>query len=331
MAKTRSEVEVAGVVVDVLRFRGSQDHMGVITIVDPSKKKQKVVGVVEGVRNDDSIEVTGYEVEHPHYGPQVRAQQIRSILPRDKSSLSDWLIRHFGVGWSDARNLVDEWYTEFATLGQAVAPAVAITGPGDIETVRLWNNILVDAPEVKKLFEKHRASAQYIDVRTYVVRKNVTDTLVRMGLETKEAFALYTLRGSAAADELKADPYVVYYYLDGTPFSKIDKIYLDQPGNKANDDRRVRATCLYELRSCTDEGHTAMYYDDFIALIEELHPEFSAMRLMSNIQSLMPEFVMLYGNPAMVQLAPYARFEAGIAEFVTFGKVHTVPPSMETD
>lgn len=330
MGMPRTEVETSGVVTDVLRFRGSQDQMGVITLVDADKKKQKVVGVVEGVRVGDSIEVTGYEAEHPHYGPQIRAQHINTILPRHKSALSEWLIRHFGIPWSDARNLVDEWYAEFVMHGQAAHPApVAFTGAGDFEALRLWNNILVDAPAVRQLFVKHHSTAQYLDVQKYVIRKNVTDTLVRMGLETKEAFALFMLRGAKAAEELKADPYVVYYYLDGTQFSKIDKIYLDQPGNKPNDDRRVRASCLYELRSCTDEGHTAMYYDDFIALIEELHPEFSATRLMSNIQSLMPEFISLYGNPSMIQLSPYARFEAGIAEFVTFGKVHTVPPSME--
>lgn len=332
MAIARSEVEVSGVVSDVLRFRGSQDHMGVITLIDAEKKKQKVVGVVEGIRVGDSIEVTGYEVQHPHYGGQIRALHIHTALPRHREAVSDWLIRHFGVPWSNARNLVDEWYAEHNKIGIAGAPnSTPISGPGDIEAIRLWNNLLIDSPALKQLFAKHKAIDQYADVRGYVVRKSVTDTLVRMGLETKEAFALFQLRGSKAAEELKADPYVVYYYLDGTPFAKIDKIYLDQPGNKKDDDRRVRASCLHELRSCTDEGHTAMYYDDFIDLIEELHPEFSAQKLVGNIQTLMPDFIMLYGSPAMVQLAPYARFEAGIAEFVTFGKVHTVPPSMEKD
>ncbi len=330
MGRERTEISVSGVVTDVFMFRGSADRMGVITLYDAEKKKQKVVGVVEGIRTGDNIEVTGFEQEHPHYGLQVRAQKIDTILPRSKNTMSEWLTRHFGIGWLDAKSLLEDWYSNFSTLGTAPSPAaVPITMPGDFELARLWSNIIIDGAAVKAHFKKHNAGSEYTAVRQYVVRKHVTDTLVRMGLDTKEAFALYQIRGEKAADELRQDPFVVYYYLDGVPFKKIDEIYLAQRGNKKNDDRRVRAMCLYELRSCTDEGHTAMYYDDFLALMEELHDSFSGTKLIGNLQSLMPEFIMLYGNPPMVQLAPYARFEAGIAEFVTGGKIHTLPPEME--
>ncbi len=326
MRKAKIEVTVSGVVLDVLEFRGSADHMGVITLLDAERKKQKVVGVVEGVRVGDSIEVSGHEHEHPHYGMQIRAQHIRTTLPETKKTASEWLIRHFGVGWKDAQDLVEDWYRDFAMLPYATGGS----GSGDIELIRLWDLVALDIIIVRQHFKCYPSAEKvYFKVREYVVRKQVTDRLVRMGLDTKEAFALYGIRGVQAADELQQDPYIVYYYLDGIPFKKVDDIYLAKSGNKKNDDRRVRAVCLYELRSCTDDGHTAMYYDDFVDLLEEIHSEFSATKLISNVQTLIPEFITLYGSPSMVQLTPYARFEAGIAEFVVLGKVETLPPETE--
>jgi hypothetical protein len=333
MARTeRTEVSVSGVVEDILVFRGNADRMGVLTIYDAERKKQRIVGVTEGIRTGDSVEVTGLEQMHPHYGMQIRAQKIDTILPRTQHAAADWLTRHFGVPWKVARTVMEVWYRDFGVLGQTKSMAAAvIAGPGDFQLVRLWNMIIDDDAGVREHFKTHNADDAYAMLNKYVVRKHVTDTLVKMGLDTKEAFALYMLRGKRAAEELKEDPYIVYYYLENVPFKKIDDIYLAQPGNKKRDDRRVRATCLYELRSCTDEGHTAMYYEDFLDLIEELHPEFSATKLVGNIQELIPEFILLYGNPPMVQLAPYARFESGIAEFVMHGKVLTVPPDWHED
>lgn len=328
-----TEISVSGVVTDVFMFRGSADRVGVLTLLDAEGKKQKVVGVVEGIRSGDNVEVTGHEHMHPHYGMQVRAQHINTTLPSSKKAATEWLMRHFGVTWNDSRQLIDDWYADFSSARQASPGAFSTTASsGDFELARLWSLVTADAPSVREHFEKYPSGKEeYPKIREYVVRKNVTDSLVRMGLDTKEAFQLYTLRGAKAADELRQDPYVVYYYLEGVPFKKVDDIYLAQAGHKKNDDRRVRAVCLYELRSCTNEGHTAMYYDDFVDLLAELHPEFTAARLVSNIQTLMPEFIMLYGDPSMVQLSSYAQYEAGIAEFVVLGHVETLPPGRERD
>lgn len=329
MGRDKTEISTAGIVTDVFMFRGSSEHIGVLTVLDSEKKKLKVVGVVEGIRVGDNVEVTGYEQEHPHYGLQIRAQKIDTTLPRSRHVMSEWLTRHFGIGFLQAKDIVADWYEDVSKI--APAQKSAFITPGDFELSRLWGAIIDNVPMIRELFDKHRADGAYTEVRQYVVRKHVTDALVRMGLDTKEAFALYMIRGERAADELRNDPYVVYYYLEGVLFRKIDEIYLAQKGNKKNDDRRIRATCLFELRSCTDEGHTAMYYDDFLALLEELHPEFSGTKLLTNIQELIPDFMMLYGNPPMIQLSAYARYEAGIAEFVTRGKVLTVPPEMERE
>lgn len=332
MAMERTEVEFAGVVRDVLRFRGSAEGAGVLTIMDASGRREKAVGVVEGIRQGDYVEIVGYEAEHPTYGKQIRAQKVTTSYPTTKKMFAEWLQRHFMAPFANTNALVDEWYSEFATLGVATSPAaVPVKGTGDFELLRLWAMIVEGNPGVQQHFAKHGLSAEYVDVRQFILRKHTVDTLMSMGLDTKEAHGLFLVRGARAATELRDDPYVVFYYLDNVPFTKIDKIYLAQPGHKKVDDRRVKALCLNVLRSCTDEGHTAMYYDDFIAMLEETYPELSATKLMSNFDALIPEFVVLYGSPTMVQLAPYARFEAGIAEFVIHGKVLTLPPELENN
>jgi len=331
MKSARTEVELYGVVRDVLRFRGSAEGMGVITLMDKDGARQKVVGVCEGIRAGDYIEVSGYEQEHPTHGMQVRASRVVTTFPATRKAFLEWMQRHFQAPWKNANALVDDWYENFATLGQmkGAGTLAPLTGPGDFELIRLWNLIVSDQAGAQQVFAKHGLSAEFIDIRIFVQRKNSVDSLMKMGLDTKEAHALFVARGARAVEELRTDPYVVFYYLDNVPFTKIDKVYLAQPENKKVDDRRVKAVCLHELRLCTEEGHTAMYYSDFIDLVEETYPEFSATKLMSNFDALIPEFVTLYGSPTMVQLTPYARYEAGISEFVVTGRVQTLPPELE--
>jgi hypothetical protein len=332
MKTARTEVELHGVVRDVLRFRGSAEGMGVITLMDKDGTRQKAVGVCEGISPGDYVEVSGYEQEHPTYGMQIRAQRVVTSFPTTKKTFLEWIQRHFQAPWKNANALVEDWYENFGTLGQSPkggGSLVPLTGPGDFELIRLWNMVVSDQTGAQVVFAKHGLSAEFIDIKMFVQRKNTVDGLMKMGLDTKEAHALFMARGNRALEELRTDPYVVYYYLENVPFAKIDKVYLGQPENKKVDDRRVKAVCLHELRSCTDEGHTAMYYSDFIDLVEETYPEFSVTRLMSNFDALIPEFVTLYGSPTMVQLTPYARYEAGIAEFVVTGRVQTLPPELE--
>lgn len=320
MAKPKAETKFGGIVFDVMPFRGSQDGAGVITLQSPTGKGKglKIIGVVEGVKPGDEVEGHGLQVEHPHYGLQIRAARIRTKLPSAVPEAQEWLTRHFVVPWTQARDFMSAWghAATYSSQEECVA--------------KLWRAVVDPNSAVQDLLVQFMPGVA-ADIRNYVLRKLVIDELVELNLDTKDAFALYRILGNAAVTRVREDPYTSYYYLDNVSFNKLDAIYLDQAGNQKGDVKRVKAVCLYALRSCADDGHTAMYYEDFMALVEAEYPEFSPGLLLSTVQDLIPEFMVLYGSPTMIQLTHNADYEAGISEFIALGSVKTLPPGYEKE
>lgn len=311
--------KVSGTVVHVLRFRGSEDNSGVLTIRDAVRKQQKVVGVTEGIEIGSFVHAEGKAVTHPVYGPQLRAQRIRVELPSSRLAAEEWFVRHFTMQLKDVREMLDDWYSNFAVAGT--------THPGeDFEMTRLWSSLRSTtgaAKAIEMLFEKHDLSSVYPEVREYVLKKMAVDSLVEYGLTSKEALLLYKACGVDVLGKMAEDPYIAYLYVESIGFKKMDDIYLSQLKGKKNDDHRVRAMCVYFLnRDSSDHGHTAVEHADFIALMEEEH-SFSATKVLYNLHRLIPEFVTQYGDPTMIQLSTLAEYEAGIAEWLATGKIET--------
>lgn len=316
--------KVSGLVTDILRFRGSEDRSGVMTVRDAHRVKHKVVGVTEGVEIGSFIRAEGKPVVHQVYGPQLRAQTVHVELPSSRDAAPEWFYRHFDMSLSAATELVKDWYDDFANLGAPKASTAK--GDGDFELQRLWECLGASAGtaarSVENLFTKHGLQEVYLEVRAYVMRKEAVDALVGLGLSTKEAHLLYKARGSGITAEMAQDPYTAYLYVESISFKKMDDIYLARRGTTKQDDHRVRALCLFYLRKdASDNGHTAIEYDDFIRIMEEKKDKFSATKILHNLHRLMPEFVTQYGDPAMLQLAHLAEYESGIAEWVTTGRI----------
>jgi hypothetical protein len=313
MAKERGEVELSGVVVDILPFRNSDDGIGLLRIKVGAATEQ-VIGVVTEVAIGDFVKAVGTEHVHPRHGKQLRSKLLTVALPEDEPTTIEWLARHFQIPRSTAKEILEEWYA------LPELPECTPTSKGEAHE-ELFRALRDNDPFVRDHFSRHVAHHQYGALQDYVARKMAIDELLVFGLNTKEAHALYRARGKEAVVELKADPYAAYYYIEGMPFTKVDRIYLSQGRNAPNDERRLRALCLYELRDRADEGHTCMYYDDFLDFMSEKYSDVSAQRFVARLNDLMPEFITLYGSPPMVQLVQHARYEAGIAEFVLHGRV----------
>lgn len=319
MTKTKTDLEVSGVVEHTILFRNSSDSMGIVKIKDGAGAQHAVLCVVVGIEAGDFIEVVGTEHEHPTHGMRIRAKTVKVSLPKDQASLSLWLARHFDIQPFVVRNLVEDWFTQ-------QLPTVA---DPDKVLFLFFQGLYENNPVCRSYFEKHGVLHVYPGVSVYVQRTLVIEELLTLGLDTKEAHSLFRTRGLDAPRELREDPYTAYYYIENMSFSKVDKIYLAQRSRSPNDEKRLRAVCLHEIKDRADEGHTAMYYDDFLDYMSEKYETLSAQRFIHCLDALMPEFITLYGSPQMLQLVTHARYEAGVAEFIVGGKVLTQPPGHE--
>lgn len=319
MAET-AETKVSGVIVEVIRFRASADGAGVVKIRDAQLGHiRTVVGMVEGLAPGDTIEASGSEREHPHHGLQLKASRIHTLLPQTKKSARMWLTSHFSVTAMEAEALLDAWSSDFATSWVA---AGGLADPADHEMEGLWEALSWNRAHAYAIFLKQNKTSLYLELVQYVQRKMTMDDLVKEGLTSKEALVLFRHRGVRAITELLEDPYLVYYYIEETNFEKLDKIYLRQPNNYRNDERRVKALCLNRVREFVENGDTAVLYDDLIDLMEDKHEYLLAREVLLCLHSLVPntlEFYCAEDFGIRVQPVKLAQFEAGLAQWVKTG------------
>jgi hypothetical protein len=314
-----AERTYSGLVNGLIPFRGSTDEMGVVK-VSQGKGEIAAIGPLTGIRVGDFVTVVGTESQHPQYGMRVKARHIHVSLPDNLGDAINWMWRHFDMDrvWTNAA--LRHWMSGGRTLND------------------LYQAIQLDRQEALKLLSPNtqselcsqgghyydHAADGYPKLRAYLQRFYAVSGAVELGLTTQEAQALFRALGSDALKRLREDPYTAYYYVEGLPFGKVDKIYLSDPKHDVDDDYRVRAVIVHTMRDRTEEGHTAIYYDDLVDYMAEKHPSLPRQKLIDLIDSLTPDQIVAYASPgglAMLQPRECAQHEQGIAAFIKCGQV----------
>lgn len=312
--RTGGEVSLAGMVVEIIPFRASIDRTGVVKVRDAEKKIRTVIGTIEGLAYGDYVEVAGVERQHPHHGLQVRATTIKASYPKDKETSTEWLIRHLKMDRRKAEGIINDWCE--GVTDENISSQISL----------LWEAASTPVPGLRQdaytVFDQHDQIAEFNDLVLYATKKVVMDDLVELGLDTKEAFTIFQARGMKAAEEVREDPYVVYYYVETTPFEKVDKIYLRRADTYKTDDRRVRALCMQKVRDFVENGDTAVRYDDLLDLLEEKHDYISARTMIENLHGLEPEMLTFYFTEeqgVLVQPVDLAKYEDGFSQWLVRG------------
>lgn len=330
------EVTLSGPIVDIIRFKASVEKAGVLKIRDAEKRIRNVVGVVDSLQVGDVVAVTGIERSHPTHGLQIRATTIRSTFPTEKELFIQWMIIHLRLGRQEANSIVNEYFKQYDTMVKSNIPVgLYVTSFDEEGMLRLFWQLL--EPDgacrdlIQMIFIDLNMRPEYITLADFVEKKVITDQLMDLGLTSKESFILFRERGPQVIDEIKEDPYVLYYYVEETPFEKVDKIYLDRPDTLKADDRRVRALCIHQVRVFVENGDTAVRYDDLIDLMEEAHTYLKARELLVNLHELVGELLTFYNTKeqgVLVQPKELATYEEGFATWLITGQ-HPEGPKKE--
>lgn len=316
-ARAGGEVSLAGEVVEIIPFKASRDRTGVVKVRDSEKRIRNVIGTVDGIEVGDYVSVTGVERAHPTHGHQIRATTLHTEYPTEKDAAEEWLMRHLNMQRGIAEDIIADWLKgvhehDFTASLEKFWQAV---------TDRPWLGGKKHE-EVHELFTNYDQEFEWSNLVAYAEKKKVMDELVELGLDTKEAFTVFQALGLNAAAKVRTDPYTVYYYVETTPFEKVDKIYLRRPDTLKTDDRRVRALCVQKVREFVENGDTAVRYDDLIDLLEEKHDYIKARVLLENLHDLEPEMLTFYCvdiQGVLVQPVDLAKFEDGFARWLVTG------------
>ena len=287
---------LTGTVVHVLRFRGSADGSGKLAVLPKDGKEVTVIGVIVDIKVGAYVHVEGHYKQHPVYGTQLRATSLRVELPTEKEPLIRWLASQLDMSRREAESVVITWHTHGKTFAL------------------FWEQL--DSLDMKDCFFGMEPMLEKL--LGMQARRIALAALTTMGFTMAESELLFRAE-PGIVHGLRADPYRAYLLVDSIEFYKMDKLYLAAEGHHDRDPVRVRACCIFVLRKDAKSlGHTAMDYDDFLVLMSEGYG-FSAMQLLTALESLNPDFVVQSGNPMQVQLAALARYEDGIAEWISTG------------
>ena len=194
-----------------------------------------VVGTIPLPAVGERLMVTGKWGNHPNYGRQFEAEFLERLMPQTQSEIISYLssrtikgigpvtatriVHHFGSQTLQIMEQEPERLTEISGISPAKAKAIG-------EEFRLQ----VGMRQLMEFFAMHQLPAEL-------------------------AVRAYKLYGESTSDLLYDDPYLLMDESLEAPFSAVDRFAIEL-GVSADDNRRVEAGVLFELRYNLGAGHS---------------------------------------------------------------------------
>lgn len=219
---------------------------GVITLlVGSANERASVTGHPLGIEVGDTIECVGQWENHPRFGKQFAARELRTLVPSDASGVIAWMLARLpAIGRKLATALVEEH---------------GIPGVWDVlehhpEKLAAMRGI---TPErARKIHERY---VQLLPERDRVVQ------LKGYGLTDRQIARLTEAFGERVVDELRRDPYQLIERVDGFGWARADELAM-RMGLPADHPSRIRAGIAHVLEEARAAGHCFVPAGKLIAM-----------------------------------------------------------------
>ncbi|TMW73953.1 SF1B family DNA helicase RecD2 [Alteribacter natronophilus] len=205
------------------------------TSLDLSERELTVVGVLPKPEHDVTYLYHGEMKDHPRFGRQFKAEQVRKEVPQTKHGIVHYLSseRFPGVGQKTAEKIVDE-------LGENALSAI-LADKGILERV---NGLKQDkADQIYKVLVEEQGVEQ------------VLLTLYDYGFGLQLAMKVFQAYKLDAMRIIEENPYQMIEDVEGIGFAKADAIGQKQ-GLTGNHPDRIKAAIFYVLtEQSMNNGH----------------------------------------------------------------------------
>lgn len=212
-------------------------------------EEQTVCGSLPDVEQGDYLSVTGDEIVHPTYGPQLRAAAYERRMPTDVVSME----RYLASG---------------AIKGIGAAMAARIVKKFREDSFRIMEEEPERLAEIKGISEKKaREIAEQVSEK-----KNLRDALMflqQYGISLNLAAKIYNHYGAELYNVIRTNPYRMADDIEGVGFKTADTIAA-RAGIVPDSDFRIQSGLLYELQLASGNGHTYLPKDMLISQAAEL-------------------------------------------------------------
>jgi len=218
-------------------------------------------GTLSGFDEGEMVEVTGEYIIHPQYGPQLKLESVRAILPTGVLGIERYLSSGVvkGVGPKMAKRIVKEF--------------------GE-DTLRIIEEEPQRLIKIKGISER---IAQSI-CEQVVGKKEQQDALVflaQYGISQALSLKIYETFGGMLYSIIKDNPYRIMDEVEGVGFRKADEI-ARKAGVRVDSQYRIQSGIVYVLTQAMGEGHTYLPEKELI--------ERSATMLEVDEQDIMIQF-----------------------------------------
>ena len=230
-------------------FRNAENGYSVIEITDDNGDEHTVVGSLPLVTVGERAEFTGEWMEHPTYGPQLKAKSSQTIAPATLGALINYLGSGLikGVGEATARDIV-------STFG--------------METLK----VLEKEPErLREVPGIGRIKASKIAL-SFAMQKGMRDVMLSLqefGITVAQSMKLYNTYGDLCIAKLKENPYRLIDDIEGIGFITADKLAV-KAGFEPDSPFRIKAGLKYTLQWARQEGHTFLPRERLISVACQL-------------------------------------------------------------
>lgn len=230
-------------------YRNAENGYSVIEVTDDNGDERTVVGPLPLITVGERAEFTGDWVEHPAYGPQLKAKESKTIAPASLSALISYLGSGLikGVGEATARDIV-------STFG--------------MDTL----NVLENEPErLREVPGIGRLRANKI-AESFAMQKGMREVMLALqefGITVAQSMKLYNTYGALCIAKLKENPYRLIDDIEGIGFITADKLAV-KAGFEPDSPFRIKAGLKYTLQWARQEGHTFLPREKLLSVACQL-------------------------------------------------------------
>ena len=230
---------ISGTIAAVL-FQNQENGYAVLKLDSEDGAKITVVGTVPVPIVGERLIITGKWTTHSAYGRQFEAEFLERLLPDTVADIRAYLSSRAvrGIGPKTAEKIV-------AKFGEDSLKVL------DSEPERLAE---ISGISMKAALEMGVSFRRQVGIRRLI------EFLSAYRIPAEIAVRLYRVYGDGAMERLRDNPYLLTLPQFGAAFAAADTLALEL-GFDGDDDRRVEAAVIFELRYNLNNGHTFLPLD----------------------------------------------------------------------
>lgn len=258
-AEEKQTETIQGTVISIV-FQNKENGYTVARLTTKENVTITIVGAMPLCLSGEHLKITGHWEEHVSHGRQFRVETVERLEPTGAEAIEKYLASGAvkGIGPKTAERIVKIFGDEtFSVMEQNPERLAEVPGIS-----------LQKAAAIGESFSKQFGLRKLLE---FLLSGNLSGDL---------AMPLYRAYGDLAIEAVRDDPYILTEEFFGADFTIVDEYAIKKAGIAGDDDRRVQAGVLYNLRFNLNNGHTFLPADkltlvsaDMLHIPEELTEE----------------------------------------------------------